>query len=354
VSTEKDNPEDLRDGRPGRDGDPIAELLHRAGPRPEVPAERAERVKAVVREHWRRRARSGVRRSTWIYAGAAVAATIVIAIVAAVWHAGRTTPPPPGPVATAEAVQGSVTLIPAEGGSRSAGPRPLEVGDAVPAGMTVETGSEGRVAFRLASGPSVRVAHDTRLSMASDSVLVLNRGTLYVDSGIEDGGKTLVEVRTPAGVVRDIGTQFEVYSTEDSVRVRVREGQVVLEAGDRAHHAEPGVELLLSARGEVTRRSISPYGSEWSWTHRIAPPFALEGRSLNDFLEWVARESGRSVSFADEGAASAAESVVLHGSIEGLTPEEALAAVLPTCGMSHVLNEGIFIERAADGPAGTN
>jgi len=351
VSTEKDNMENRQDGR---DGDPIAELLHRAGPRPEVPAERTERVKAVVREHWRRRARAGARRSTWLYAGAAVAATILIAIVAAVWRADRTAPPPAGPVAVAEAVQGAVTLVPAEGRSRGAGPRPLGVGDAVPAGMTVETGAEGRVAFRLASGPSVRVARDTRLSMASDSVLVLNRGTLYVDSGVEHGDGTPVEVRTPAGVVRDIGTQFEVHSTADSLRVRVREGQVVLEAGDRAHHAEPGVELLLGARGEVTRRSISPYGAEWSWTHRIAPPFALEGRSLNQFLEWVARESGRRVSFADEGTASAAETVVLHGSIEGLTPEEALAAVLPTCGMSHLLNEGIFIERAQGGPVGTN
>jgi ferric-dicitrate binding protein FerR (iron transport regulator) len=347
LSTEKDT-EDRGDGRPA---DPIAELLHRAGPRPEVPAERAERVKAVVRDHWERRARAGARKTTWIYAGAAIAATIVIVIVSIVLrHGGGSAALPSGPVAAVEAVQGAVSLVPARG----AGMLPLSVGDSVSAGMIVETGAEGRVAFRLTSGSSLRVSHATRLRMESDSVLVLDRGTLYVDNAGADGAERSLEVRAPAGVVRDIGTQFEVYSAEDSLRVRVREGMVVLETGDDIHQAEPGVELLLSAGGALTRRTISPYGTEWGWTHRIAPPFSLEGRSLSQFLDWVARESGRSVTFADEGTESAAQGVVLHGSIEGLTPEEALAAVLPTCGMLHLVNERILIERAPEGTAGTN
>jgi hypothetical protein len=38
--------------------------------------------------------------------------------------------------------------------------------------------------------------------------------------------------------------------------------------------------------------------------------------------------------------------IVLHGSIEGLTPREALAAVLPTCGLTFFQERGRIIVTA--------
>lgn len=322
--------------------DVVVDLLNRVGPRPAVPDERAQRVKDVVRGHWKHRVRTRARKKNWIYgSGLAAAAAALIAVTVALWPDGAT---PFGPVATLEAIKGPVSF---EGGEGSGA---LRVGDTFSAGMSVETGASGRVAFRLATGPEVRVEQGTRLSVASDAVLALARGTVYIDSGSDGDDGISVEVRTSAGVVHDIGTQFEVHTDGDSLRVRVREGEVVVNAGDDSHHADSGEELVVDSSGNVTRTMISLYGSEWNWTQRIAPPFALEGRPLDEFLDWVSRESGRRVGFDDVETAGLAKSVILHGSIEGLTPEEALTAVLPTAGMTHHVDEGIFVVKAQTGP----
>jgi hypothetical protein len=38
--------------------------------------------------------------------------------------------------------------------------------------------------------------------------------------------------------------------------------------------------------------------------------------------------------------------VILHGSVEGMTPEEALAAVLPTCGLEFEIDGDSLIIRS--------
>ena len=60
----------------------------------------------------------------------------------------------------------------------------------------------------------------------------------------------------------------------------------------------------------------------------------IEGATLESFLNWASGELGLTWRFADRAAERYGRTVVLHGSIEGLTPKEALEAVLPTCGMS--------------------
>jgi hypothetical protein len=52
------------------------------------------------------------------------------------------------------------------------------------------------------------------------------------------------------------------------------------------------------------------------------------------FLDWVSREQGWRWQFEQPAMRGRVEQIVLHGTIDGLTPEEALAAVLPTCGLS--------------------
>ena len=77
----------------------------------------------------------------------------------------------------------------------------------------------------------------------------------------------------------------------------------------------------------------------------VAPGFDIEGRSLEAFLSWVSRETGLRTDLHDEDTVRAAE-IDLHGSIDGLTPVEALAAVLPACGLKHRIDAGTLqIER---------
>ena len=51
-------------------------------------------------------------------------------------------------------------------------------------------------------------------------------------------------------------------------------------------------------------------------------------------VQWVSREQGWQWAYADEQTKRLAERAVLHGSMEGLSPEEALAAALPVAGLT--------------------
>jgi hypothetical protein len=82
-------------------------------------------------------------------------------------------------------------------------------------------------------------------------------------------------------------------------------------------------------------------GSEWEWVQRAAAPMAIEGATLTAFLDWAARETGRPWRFAP-GVPPSAGAMVLHGTIAGLTPEEALSVVLPGCRLRHRVADGAW------------
>jgi ferric-dicitrate binding protein FerR (iron transport regulator) len=217
----------------------------------------------------------------------------------------------------------------------------LAAGARLATGTVISTSGTGRAAVLLDGGPSLRLDVDSRLRLDAAGRVALERGAVYVDS---QGGASVV-VATPWGVVEERGTQFEVRLVPDALRVRVREGAVSLAAGaegdsGQAWDAPAGQELTLGADGRLRRGAVAFHGDAWSWVQEIAPPFELEGRSLGEFLGWVSRETGWHVRWREPGRAAAAGSTILHGSIEGLPPEQALAAVLPTCGLAHRLEGG--------------
>ena len=311
--------------------DPIAELVRLAGARPAVPRERSVRVEAAVREAWTEATAQRQRRrvSGWL-AAASLAALLALALGLAFWRGQATQP---SPVATVERVHGGVELR-TEDRSGVVGQ-----GTAVAAMATFTTARDGRVALRMAGGPSLRLDVDTRLTLVATDRVRLEAGAIYVDS---QGGRP-VTVETPWGEVEERGTQFEVRLPGEAVRVRVREGAVELAAGERAWHAAAGAELLLTAEGDLTRGVVPFHGQPWHWVQEIAPSFEIEGRTLGEYLAWVGRETGWQVQWRDAAAAPRRGAVVLHGSVEGLPPEQSLAAVLPTCGLAHRLDGGTVV-----------
>ena len=100
-----------------------------------------------------------------------------------------------------------------------------------------------------------------------------------------------------------------------------------------------GTALMLTASGELSRRTTPIYGPEWDWILDVSPSFSLEGETLEAFLGWVSRETGWDLEFASETVAASLP-VVLHGSVDGMRPNQALEAVLPTCGLTHRLAGG--------------
>jgi ferric-dicitrate binding protein FerR (iron transport regulator) len=329
---------DPRQQLPGpSNDDPMARLLRLAGPRPEVPAERAARVRDIVREQWQVGIRERRRRQLRIMTAAVLAAAAVTLLVV------RPRSPVPRPavlagatMATVERTEGSPQLMRSTAQPPSAALLPTET---LRAGDWVETGATARVALRLDDGTSIRIDSDSRVRMMAPALIDLTQGALYVATA---EGTTGLEVRTPLGNARDIGTDFEVRLEPASLRLRVRSGIVELRRGERATSARASDELTATT-DRVTRRTVATSGPEWGWVTALAPTLEIDGRPLATFLTQLCREQGWRLRYADDALARDASGIVLHGSVKGLQPEEALGIALTTSGLAHRLEHGTLL-----------
>ena len=91
----------------------------------------------------------------------------------------------------------------------------------------------------------------------------------------------------------------------------------------------------------------------WNWIADVTPPYAIEDRRLAEFLAWVCRETGRELAFATPEAEAAAQSIILRGSVAGLSPDEALAAVMATTNLTYTDDNGRLIVQPAVRQAAT-
>lgn len=285
----------------------LAELLREAGRRSPLP-EDFDQVRAEVAAAWcgRERRPRWRRRAAWL----AAAALAALAAGLTLWWAPRAIGPPAATMAL-ETTWGEVTV----------GPRALVT-------------EAGRAAFTLPSGHLLQVDRFSRLELVTAERVRLTAGAIYVDSGLERGSAASLTVETALGAVRELGTQYQVRVGESELSVRVREGRVSLEHEDRSTTVADGEELTATAAGAVSRRSAPRTGPEWEWVLESTPPMVIEGESLLACLEWAARAGGWRLDFA-AGAESASAGIVLHGSIDGLTPHQALEVVLAGTGLRH-------------------
>ena len=332
--------------------DEVARLVRLAGTSDPIAAERLARVRTAVYGAWRDeyvvREVTTWRRQLTVAVLFAAAASVVIAV--AIWGPFRT----PAPALVAHIVHST--------GQATGSPGPFTAGGAVMSGSTVTT-ADGPLAMTLTSGVHLRLDASSTARLVSATDVVLERGAVYVDSAgahptQPDGSP--ISIHTPAGVVRDIGTQFDV-RIEDvglgtGIRIRVRDGQVRVTYANGVE-ARVGAGEELFSRPDGSDRSISrgpraTTGNEWAWAERAAPPFSVEGKTLGAFLDWVSREGGWTVTFADSGFSAAARDIELHGRpdlLSGLTLAEALDVVIPICELRHriEINGGhrVVIER---------
>jgi hypothetical protein len=324
--------------RPGIDGaDRVGQLVRLAGRRPMPDPAHMARARTAAHEEWRRL----VRRRTWRTSlwGVTAAVLALATVGALVW---RQRPAPAAPavaveIGVVEAVKGTVTVTRANGVSQA-----VVRGARLRAGDRIETGADGRTVMSM-GGTSVRLDRGSAAGLGGAAV-ALTRGAVYVDTGAARSdakaahSQSSLRVPTPLGTVHHVGTQFEVRLTgrdpgADELRVSVREGAVILDrAGDR-WTSRAGERLLVRAGRSVERQSLAPSAPDWAWIQDVPRPFRLEGATVPQFLDWASRELGARWEYGRPDMQRRVDRVVLHGSLEDLTPDEALAAVLPTCGL---------------------
>ena len=312
------------DGGDGGDDDAeLRALLRAAGTRPTPPAAMADEVRAAVAKEWRAvtAARRPQRRAVaWTLAASAAAVAV------GAWFA-LTQPTGPGAVfATVARLAGPAEVrhdSTTSWQALSAG-APLRVGD------RVRTQATGRVALRRTDGLEVRLDVDTTVAIADDDRGRVETGRVYVDSGPAGARADAFVVQTALGTVHHLGTQYAVRVMPAAMHVAVREGSVVIDGGAGDAVAQAGESVTVGADGRVARGSVAPHDAAWSWAEAAAPAFVIEGRSLDEFLEWAARQTGRRLVYASTDAAREAQQTVLKGSVDGLAPAQAIDAVLTT------------------------
>lgn len=339
---------------PDRDDD-LAALLRLSRGAERVDEQRAARVREAVHEAWAADVRRR-REATWWLAGSAAAAAVLVLLVRQ-WMPASPGQEPAGSVRVVSGAPVVATVRFARGDLRGRAEAAVDVvlraGDAVSAGGLVATGDDATGSLTLADGTDLRVGPGSTLVFQGPRRIDLQRGRVYVDTGQRGNLQEPVEIVAGTAVVRDIGTRFLV-TRDGSVSVGVRDGRVQVTQLGTAHEATPGEHLFVSTAGAVTRSYRRPYGREWDWIVQAAPPPAIDGRTLEEFLTWVEREGGRAVRFADAALRESSRHTVVYGSIDGLSVEDALRVVLPTCGLGHRAADGVIVIVAADEPKGAS
>lgn len=314
----------------------IARLLRAAGSRENPSDEMTRQVRAAVHAEWRasvlarkqRRARRLV-----------LLAASLVGLALALWVAPAAFQSPGPVIASLSKMEGVVQVQERPWLWWKTMSAPL-----LRAGERLRTAPDARVALTLPDGVSLRLDHGTRVAFVAKDRVEVTTGAIYVDSGPGQGAGAL-RVETPHGTVRHVGTQYEARILADGLRVRVREGRVnvVAEDGGAAQTVSVGEQLIVLDTGQVDRGSVSRTDPEWAWAAQAAPSPDMEGRPVSVFLEWVARETGQELTFTTPASEAQAQSTRLSGSIAGLSPQEALVAIMPTTGLRAEQRNGRII-----------
>lgn len=321
------------------DGD-LARLLKSIGTRDRPSDGVAREVRAAVEAEWKKTI--AMRRQRQHYVGWAAAAGVAVAAVA-LWVARPLYMAPSGPVASLARVVGDVQFDAGDGRWT-----PLEAGSVINAAAAIRTGRDGRAAIGMTDGVELRLDSDTQLAFNDAHEATLVRGAVYVDSGSGAGAPAADFVlATPIGSVRHLGTQYQARLTDGELQVGVREGRV--EVGTARGPVLGGSgELLTISDTSASRSRLAPSAAQWKWVNEVTPPFSIEGRSVDEFLTWAGRETGRSIVYSSPVAERQARSITLRGTVEGLTPDLAVSAVLATTSLQPVVgDEQITIDTAA-------
>jgi ferric-dicitrate binding protein FerR (iron transport regulator) len=298
----------------------IADLLRKVGARAEPSAEIMREVQEAVHAQWREvvAARQHQRRRTFVGAAAASICVLVAGTVVSVQLMHDQV----RPIATLQRSEGEIFLA-----SDDTHWARVSEGQRVTVGDSIR--SDSRAALLFDNGLALRIDRGTAFKVSADNRLALNFGAVYIDSK-SDGRRQPLTIDTHSGAVRHLGTQYQVRMRAESIEVSVREGRVLIEGASGSNIALAGERVEISTVGAVIRGKISPTDEQWRWASEVAPTFAIENASMAAFLDWIARETGRALVYESPSAKVRAAKEILHGSIEGLAPDVALAAVLAT------------------------
>ncbi len=317
--------------------DLLSSLIRLAGRRPEVDAERTQRVREAAHAAWHSGLRARRRRRLM---GWSLAAAAFVVCAVGVYLAGTAFHQPVArhAVAMAQVVRGKVVIGPERGLAAEGMLSHLAESEEVFAGDWVQTPPGTAASLSLGRGADLRVDEESLVQLVAQGRIYLSRGRLYLDRHAPHPGR--IEIVTPLGTITEVGTQFAVAVDPRTLVVSVRDGWIRLRTDSGTHEATRGMRLTAGIDGQLVREMVDPAGKIWDWIVPLAVPFDMEGASLFDLLDWVSRETGLALIYGDEPTARVASQTVLHGQLPSRAPLEALKTILPTTGFTTRRRDG--------------
>ena len=272
----------------------LEQLFQRAGRRETPPAEIATEVRAAVHKEWMANTASIRWQSV---AGWALAASLALAMLVSLYALRHSPAPVSQLVASVAVQQGPVTFLDDD--------RVVALGQSPQlfSNQTIVTRANSTVSLDWHNGGSLRLDRNTRLRLHGVDEIELVAGQIYFDSGeaMLPASQGL-RIRTHAGMIRHVGTQFMTLVDDTIVVIRVREGSVAFDGVASSGTTVAGHKLELYANGATKEFTDNGFGKDWQWITEIAPLRSFEGVHVIEFLNWVSRETGRSLRFASENA----------------------------------------------------
>ncbi len=308
---------------------------------PALSPEALARIRRATEAEWR--AQVGSPRRHWIPRAAAAAVALVA--LSAVWQFWMRSADIPEPMGSLVRTEGAGVIK----------VQPLWRDVAVTVGGDLRAGSDYHVRaaslLALRGGGNVRVAPGSAFEVLTANSIRLDSGELYVDIPPGQHADSSFVAVTSAGEFRHVGTQFALAVADGATRLRVREGRVEWHAPDGNSMVPAGTEITVDSNHRVSRGEFASDGEGWAWTETVAPDIDIENRPLTDFLDWVSRETGRKVVYADDTTQHQVEQIRTHGNVHGLPPMQALKAVMASTSLRFDLSAGaIRVSFAGDIP----
>jgi ferric-dicitrate binding protein FerR (iron transport regulator) len=202
------------------------------------------------------------------------------------------------------------------------------------ADQMLRTGAGAFASLSFDNGINLRLGESSTVRFVGRDEIVLSKGEVYIDSHrYTDNFKVVTEF----GEAVDVGTQFLVGVDDDRWAVQVREGKVNVSDDDIDFAVEPGSRIEVARDNTVKMKQVSATDMSWRWSERVRPDYVITGKSLHQYLGWVAGETGKRLQYASVVAEQQARQVRLGGPIDGYTAIESLPVVLK--GTNHRLLE---------------
>lgn len=326
----------------------VEELLEHAAPRPAPPIKDEAIVRDAVQSEWQ--AVTGRIRTRRRLTKFAIAATVLLGIMVA-FNALQVSNAPIVQVATINKSHGSIYLLGQQSVLQELGGH-----TAISVGQIIETGDGAGIGLAWGNGGSLRIDENTRIEFSSSDSAYLHSGRVYFDSqpaqfvtAITGSG---LQIATDHGSVKHLGTQYMTYTDRDRLTVSVREGRVAVDgAYVELTEAQAGEQLTVSGGARPSIVDISGYGEAWSWIETTAPTVDVDGRSVDEFLTWIGRETGLQITYESPVAEQMARNGILKGNVD-MDPRDELRFRMSGEDLNYRIDGGTIYVSAIESSSG--